>query len=146
MKRTLGISILEVLGSLGVISVILTMISWYYLSQNKLYMEVSKATAQIQQLANLSYEWQTAQARADFNGISIAALQSAGLLSPNDHYTDMNPWGGNISIAPDPNDPHYVAITMQNVPNHACNNLTNRLLNVAHNQNCNDRGSYSISI
>ncbi len=146
MKRSLGISLLEVLISLGIISVILAIISWYFISQNKVYMEVGKASTQIQQLANLSYEWQTAQARADFVGISIDALQAAGLLVQNDHYTDMNPWGGSISIAPDTNDPHYVAITLLNVPNRACAGLTNRLLSVAHKQTCNNMGTYSVSI
>lgn len=140
-----GISILEVLFSLAIMCVIFTLIANYYFSQNKRYLAVGKAATQIQQLASLSYEWQTAQTQTDFNGISISALQDAGLLSKTDHFSQQDPWGGAITLAPYNSDSSYVAITLTNIPNDACTNLSSRMLNVAHTQSCTG-GNYYISM
>ncbi len=142
--RQRGLSLLEVIFSLAIISVILAIVANYYLTQNKLYLAVGKAATQIQQLANVSYEWQTAQAQADFQGISMESLQAAGLLSKGDLYSQIDPWGGAITITAD-NDPRYVAITLDKIPKAACANLLGHMQNTAHNQSCGN-GSYYISM
>ena len=81
LLRQRGLSLIEILLSLAIISVILMMIVNYYSTQNKDQVLVSKAAAQIQQLASVSYEWQTAQSKMDFTGITLTVLQDAGLLS-----------------------------------------------------------------
>ena len=143
-KNQQGISLLEVLFSLAIICTILTIVANYYFSQNKRYMEVSKAATQIHQLANVSYEWQTAQAQADFRGISLNALQAAGLLPKSDSYSQVNPWGGAIRVSA-ANDSQYVAITLLKVPSDACANLRSRMANSAHTQYC-AGGIYYISM
>jgi type II secretory pathway pseudopilin PulG len=143
-----GITILEILCSLAIMAIIFTTITYYY-TQNQRYMAVSKAAAQIQQLANVSYEWQAAQAQADFAGLSMTALQSSGLLNKIDNYTQIDPWGGNMTVAPDPADPRYMRITLSKIPTNACANLRDRMTQTAHNQSsaadCNS-GSYYISL
>jgi type II secretory pathway pseudopilin PulG len=128
-----GISLIEILFSLAIICVILTIIFNYY-TQNKRSLNVTKATTQIQKLVNLSYEWQAAQTQTDFTGISVAALQTAGLLSTIDHFSQIDPWGGDITVAPYQNDPHYVQILLTKIPNDDCINLRNRMVNDAHQQ------------
>ncbi len=88
-----GLSLLEVIFSLTIIAVILAVVVHYFYD-NQLNLQVSKAATQIQQLASVSYEWQTAQSQKDFSGISIDALQAAGLLEKNSDYTGLDPWGG----------------------------------------------------
>lgn len=144
-----GLSLIEILFGLAIMSIIFVMVADYYYSQNKRYLEVGKAATQIQQLASISYEWQTTQSQSDFQGISLTVLQNAGLLSKTDTYSQLDPWGGSISIAADQNDPHYVAITLPQIPEYACTNLRSRMANVAHTQSsageC-TQGAYYITL
>lgn len=140
-----GLSVLEVLFSLAIMSVIFAIVINYYYKQNKFYVEVSKAATQIQQLASLSYEWQTAQSQTDFSGISLTTLQNAGLLPEKDKYSQIDPWGGMIDISKDDDDSKYVKITLAKVPKEQCANLMNRMAQTAHRQGCAD-GGYFISI
>lgn len=144
-----GLSILEVLFSLAIMAVIFAMVANYYYSQNKRYLEVGKAATQLQQLASVSYEWQTAQAQSDFSGLSLAVLQKAGLLDANDNYSQIDPWGGAITLTADKQDAHYISITLPKIPNYACTNLRSRMANVAHSQSSADecaQGSYQITL
>lgn len=128
-----GLSLLEILCSLAIIAILATIVANFYATQNKTLLQVSKAAEQIQQLGNVSYEWQTAQSKLDFNGISISALQDAGLL-PTDNYSQQGPWGGLISLSADSSYPQYILITLENIPPEACSNLRDRLREIAHNQ------------
>jgi|GEM_PF-2708747 len=144
-----GLSLIEVLFSLAITGVILTIIVNYYYSQNKVYLNVSKAATQIQHLANVSYEWQAAQNQTDFTGISISTLQKAGLLSALDNYSQIDPWGGVISLSVDSSNASYVLITLPQIPQDACNNLRSRMASTAHSQASSSEcstGSYYISI
>ena len=137
-----GLTLLETLFSLAIIAVIVMIVANYYYSQNKLYMETSKAATQIQQLANLSYEWQAAQSQSDFSGISLSALKTAGLLT--DSFAQTNPWNGAIDVEAS-TDSRYVAIILYRVPDNACINLRTRMMNTAHTQSCSN-GTYAISL
>lgn len=143
MKKCGGLTLIEILFSLAIMAVILMMVATYYFSQNKLYLETSKAATQIQQLANISYEWQAAQSKADFSDISLSALKTAGLLTTSMD-VQINPWGGTIDVTPS-SDPRYVAIVLYRIPNNACTNLRTRMMNTAHTQSCYD-GTYAISL
>lgn len=144
-----GISLIEVLFSLAILCVILASVANYYYAQNKIYLSVGKAATQIQQLASVSYEWQAAQSQVDFQGISLPILQAAGLFSTTDNYSQIDPWGGAITISPDHRNPQYVLITLPQVPREACVNLRDRMVNVAESQSserdCAD-GNYHISM
>jgi prepilin-type N-terminal cleavage/methylation domain-containing protein len=147
--RQRGLSLIEILLSLAIISVILMMIVNYYSTQNKDQLLVSKAAAQIQQLASVSYEWQTAQSKMDFTGISLTVLQDAGLLSATDNYSQKSPWGGGINITAENSNPQYVLITLDKIPRSACANLRERMSQVAHSQSSSNecaQGSYYISL
>jgi len=139
-----GLSLIEVIFSLGIMAIIFAVVADYYYSQNKRYLEVSKAVTQIQQLASVSYEWQAAQSQTDFNGISLSVLQQAGLLAAIDSYSQIDPWGGTMSLAAD-EDPRYVLITLPKIPADVCSNLYNRMSTLAHHQEC-SAGNYSIAM
>lgn len=128
-----GLSLLEVIFSLTIIAVILAVVVHYFYD-NQLNLQVSKAATQIQQLASVSYEWQTAQSQKDFSGISIDALQAAGLLEKNSDYTGLDPWGGHFVVSADADNPHYVQIALPSIPESACNNLREKMKNLAHAQ------------
>lgn len=149
IKHQNGISLLETLLSLVIISVILVIVANYYFSQNQLNLNVSKANTQIHQLASVAYEWQTAQQQNDFTGLSMAALQTAGLLPFDDPYSQINPWGGSISISPYASNPTYLQITLSKIPVDACKNLRNRMANIAYAQTSDadcSNGQYQIAL
>ena len=86
MKHQQGLSLLEIIFSLSVIAVMLTIVFNYFYTQNKNDVTITKAATQIQHLADVSYEWQTSREENSFQGISQNALQEAGLLATNDQY------------------------------------------------------------
>lgn len=128
-----GLSLLEVLCSLVIIAVIFSVVVTYFYD-NQRNVQISKTATQIQQLASVSYEWQSAQAQGDFSGLSLEALQKAGLLTKGNDYTELNPWGGSYSLSADTDNPHYLRITIPAVPQAVCNNLREKMQNLAHNQ------------
>jgi type II secretory pathway pseudopilin PulG len=142
-----GISLLEILLSLAIAGVLVMMMVNYYNAQAKTQLLISKAAEQIQQLSSISYEWQTAQSQVDFIGISLTALQDAGLI--RDNYLQQNPWGNSISVAPANDNPQYVLINLGKVPQDVCSNLRERMAHLAHSQaSTNDctQGNYYISL
>jgi len=149
LAKQRGLSLLEVLCSLAVIAVIIAIMINYYYTQNQRSLKVTKAATQIQQIASVSYEWQAAQSQSDFSGISLPILQAAGLLSPDYNYTQVSPWGGEISVQPDPANAQYVRISLLLVPEYACTQLQELLKEVAFSQatghNCKE-GNYYISM
>jgi Tfp pilus assembly protein PilV len=141
-RTATGLTLIETLFGLAIMAVILMIVANYYYGQNKLYLETSKAATQIQQLANISYEWQAAQSQSDFNGISLSTLKTAGLLT--DNFFQIDPWGGAIDVAPS-SDARYVAIILYKIPDNACTNLRTRMMNTAHTQSCSS-GTYVITL
>ncbi len=148
MNNQYGLSVLEILFSLAVTAVILVMVANYYYTQNQRYMQVTQAAAQIQQIANVSYEWQTAQQQIDFKGIDFQTLQTAGLLAEDD-FSQVDPWGEKIVLTADPTDAHYLQITLPKISPYACVNLRDKMNKIAHNQTSEKdcvNGSYKISM
>lgn len=142
-----GISLLEVLCSLVITAVILLIVANYFYNQSQRYEQVSRATRQIQELASVSYEWQTAQSQTNFKGLSMNTLKAAGLL-PEDSLVQQDPWGGAITLGPSDKNPNYLGILLPNTPEDACKNLRNRMASVAHEQSssadCQKGGYYII--
>jgi prepilin-type N-terminal cleavage/methylation domain-containing protein len=146
-KSQSGVSLIEILFSIAILSVILVIATTYFGSLNQRSILVTQASEQIQQLASVGYEWKSAQSQTDFNGISLSALQQAGLLDNSDSYSQKSPWGGDISLSADSQDPNYLQISMNKIPKTECANLSNRLSNIAHRQSDNSdcsRGIYFI--
>lgn len=148
MKNQSGLSLLEVLFSLAVTAVIMVTVINHFLTQNQRYLQVSQVAAQIQQLASVSYEWQTAQQLPDFTELTLQKLLNAGLLI-NSNFNTLSPWGSQITLTPDPKDAHYLQITVPKIPNEACANLSDKMTTIAHAQtsatDCNS-GEYQISL
>ncbi len=132
-KLSYGLSLLEVLCSLVIMAVIFSLVVTYFFN-NQQNVQTSKVATQIQQLASVSYEWQSAQAQGDFSGLSLETLQNAGLFTKGNDYTELNPWGGAYSLSADTDNPHYLRITIPTVPEAACNNLREKMKNLAHAQ------------
>ncbi len=142
-----GISLIEILMGIVIISVILGMVFLYFNPLSQSSVLVTQASAQIQQLASVSYEWKSGQSQTDFSGLSLSVLQNAGLLDSSDTTTQKSPWGSNIQLGADSEDPNYLQISMTQIPPPACANLIDKLSNVAHRQaNAADcaKGSYFI--
>ncbi len=142
-----GLSVIEILLGIVIIASILGMVFIFYNPLSQRGILVTQAAQQIQQLASVSYEWKSAQSQNDFNGISLAVLQSAGLLDSSDNYTQKSPWGSNIQLNADTDNPAYVQISMDRIPQEACSNLADKLNQIAHRQSdksdC-DKGFYFI--
>lgn len=139
-KKNLGISLLECLLAITLIASITMMAVRYYMITLR-SMHVSQAIAQVNRLTGASYEWLRLQNQTDFSGedtgeaISIQLLLNAELIHLN---TDtIDPWGGNITITPGLTDTSYVAITLPNIPQKDCLNLTQQLQYINHNQTAN---------
>lgn len=144
MKKTLreireaGISLLEVLLSVGIISIIL-LTGVYFFDQIEKDTAVTKSITLLQKIASASYEWLQAQKQMDFCGatsssptscptgkvISIQALISAGLITPYDTCSStpclLTPWGKPITVEPaigtGGSGPQYIRVTFPSVPN-----------------------------
>lgn len=136
-KKSHGISLLEMILALAVISSIIVLaVRYYSIAARDLH--VWQAARQINQATQASYEWLKSQSQNNFgdsnNGtnISLQNLMDAGLISPNATIDNqeqlLDPWGGKITIEPG-NDPSYVAITLKNVPQMECLSLNQQLKN-----------------
>lgn len=133
-KSQSGISLIEILMGIVIISVILGIVFVYFNPLSQRSVLVTQASAQIQQLASVSYEWKSGQSQADFSGLSLSVLQNAGLLDSSDTYTQKSPWGSNFQLSADTDDPNYLQISVTQIPPAACNNLIDKLRSVAHRQ------------
>ena len=144
-----GITLIEVLLALIITGILISFTVNYFLHQTQLHTQTTQVATQIRQIADISYEWQTAQQQADFKDISINALQKATLLS-NDHYNTTLPWNGTFSISADKSDAKYLSITLSGIPLGACNLLITQMRTVAHRQSshqeCKTDGYYYISL
>lgn len=145
-KKNLGISLLECLLAITLIASITMLAVRYYIITLR-NTHVSQAIAQVNRLTSASYEWLRIQNQSDFSGedtgtsITIQLLLDAELIKPN---TDtIDPWGGAITITPGITDPSYVAITLSNIPQQDCLNLTQQLQYINHSQTTNTCGAAS---
>lgn len=133
-KSQSGLYLIEILLGIVIISFILGMVLIFFNPLAQRSVLVTKAAQQIQQLASVSYEWRSGQSQTDFSGLSLAVLQNAGLLDSSDNYTQQSPWGSDIELKADTDDPGYLQISMTQIPQAACNNLIDKLSNIAHRQ------------
>lgn len=128
-----GLSLLEVLLSISIIAILIVM-SVRLFSIAMLNTRVAESISQLKRLTRASYQWLETQSQQDFsnaNGgtkITVNKLTSANLISAQDGTT---PWGGTVTIKPNPNDKTQVRIIFANVPAHACKNLGREMENVA---------------
>lgn len=143
-KKTRGISLLECLLAITLIATITLMAVRYYIITLR-NTHVSQAISQVNRLTSASYEWLRLQNQSDFSGedtgeaITTQTLLQAELIQPN---TDtIDPWGGAITISPGITDPSYVAITLTNIPQKDCYNLTQQLQYINHSQTTNTCGN-----
>lgn len=136
MKKHQGITLLEIILVIVVISIILMLTLRYFVFTNNDF-NVTRAVTQIQALDQASDQWLEAQRQTDFAGpssetvVSIEKLKEAGLIAASD---TKNPWGGEITVSPSSDDPTYVTITVEDIPKQACFNLIERMKPVAHRQ------------
>ncbi len=131
MKKCLhAISLLECLLSIIVIASISTMAVRYYMITIR-DMRVSHAISQIKRITDASYEWLQMQKQADFSATSNGVMINLQALVSNELLTDPHdtvaPWGGKIDVAPGDN-PSYIKIILNDIPQLACRNLTQQLL------------------
>ncbi len=140
MQRTFyyGVSLLEMLLVLGIISVIVVM-STRFFSTVRLNQQVTKTIADIKTIRQAAAEWALGQ--GDYTGISMTVLYNAGLL-PQDIGTGIGKtaWGGNYAVSPpDPGhgNPTQLVIALQATSSNialsreACVALNNQLQNEA---------------
>lgn len=133
-KYYAGISLLESLLAIIIIASISMMAVRYYLItiQNN---RINQAINQISRLTKASYEWLQVQHQADFSGtpsgtaISLDELLNDQLITNQTDTTD--PWGGKISLSPG-SDPSYIAISLENLPQKACKNISQQLKSINH--------------
>jgi len=152
MKKWInGISLLECLLSLAIIASITAMTVRYYVITTR-DSRVSHAISQIKRITSASYEWLSLQRQADFSnadgGQTITKEQLVNdQLLPNSNDT-MNPWGGAIQVSSGTDDAKYVKITLNNIPQLACRNLTQQLKYINKNQastNCDNAKNASFT-
>lgn len=135
-----GISLLELLLSLVVITAILFAATRYFsiTSEN---LKVTQAEEMINNVANASFQW--VQGYPDFSSlISIQTLIDAKLLPDNYSSITINPWRGSITVRGWPYDTSYVQIIMNGVPVASCKNLLRRMQHyISEHSNC--QGDFS---
>ena len=138
-KKQLGISILEILLSLVLISTI-TIMAIRYFEVTTRSMKVSNAIKQIKYLSDISYQWLQQQRQSDFSGaangekVALQKLIDTHLLR-DDPSERFNPWGGSITISPASENPSYVRITLTRVPQDACRMMVRQLRSINHLKN-----------
>lgn len=137
-SKILGISLLEVMLSVIVITAILVAsIRYYTLAQENA--RIARAVEMLNNVATASFKWVEGQNQIGFDGITIAKLADSGLL-PQIYKTEtetINPWRG--KLAADPAANNSVIITLGNVPPSSCANLKQKIINIGGNAgNCGD--------
>lgn len=136
MKKFKGISLLEILLVLSIISVIATMSMRYYVGVHQ-NLQVTQAIREINRVTRASYTWLQENNTSDFSApipITLDRLVQAGLLAESD---TQNNWGGSVAIAAG-NGGRYVQITLNNIPRRECENLQQQLSTISetHVTNC----------
>lgn len=123
----LGISLLEVMLSVIVITaVIVASIRYYTLAQEN--SRIAKAIEMINNVATASFKWVEGKNQIGFEGINIGNLADSGLLPQIYKTENINPWRGKLSADPAANN--SVIITLGNIPPNSCANLRQKIINV----------------
>lgn len=144
-----AISLLECLLSIIVIASIAMMAVRYYIVTTR-SMHVSQAISQIKRITDASYEWLQMQKQANFSSqgggyaITIQQLINDQLLTAK--RDTVTPWGGTINVAPAGDNPSFVKITLNNVPQSACRNITQQLKYINKAQSANACGNKNNNI
>ncbi|MGB6977090.1 MAG: type 4 pilus major pilin [Gammaproteobacteria bacterium] len=121
-----GISLLELMLALVVISALLLLATRYY-QQTRENLRVAQAIEMTNNVVNASYKWLEGQ--PSFSGISIPTLISSQFLSKS-YDGNSNPWKGTIAVGP-ATDTSYIVVTLTNIPSKSCQNLKEKMLNRA---------------
>lgn len=121
-RKQRGISLLEVMFSLAVISVILLGATRYYRSTNE-SQRVQQGVALVNALNSAAASWQGS--RSSFEGVDVAKLKDEGLLPKNFDAIDGSPWGTAVQVTANA-DRAKVDITLAGIPVESCRNLENK--------------------
>jgi competence protein ComGC len=141
MQKQNGNSLLEILLVVAVASILIVLAVRYFTTTSS-NLQVVQSVGKIDRVARASYEWLEIERRASFEGdevVSMQVLVKAGLLRNQD---EINPWGGNIKVAPG-TDVKHVKISFENISTMTCHNLYQRLKAVAYKQDACSGGTYS---
>lgn len=148
--KQIGLSLLEVLLSIGIIAVIL-LCGVYFFNEIKVDTGVTKSVTLLQKISRASYQWLQVQKQIDFCGattnaptscpsgtaVSTAALINAGLISPYDECGGtpclLTPWGTPITteaaVGAGGSGPQYIRVILPKVPDMAtCIQLQQNML------------------
>lgn len=121
-KKQLGIGLLELMLSLAIISVLLVMATRYYSSARQAQ-QVNDAISLTEAIIAGSENWVIG--KDNFSNISMTELVNGGFLPKGSH---RDPWHGAVTVSKGGTD-SQITITMQGVPNTACQNLASKLYN-----------------
>ena len=116
-----GFTLLEMMIVLAIISVLLAAILPAMSARNTA--KISSAAQTIRSLHEASSAW-LAHGHTTYTGISIAVLQTAGLLPTGFTAASDNPWGGAYSVSAN-TDANKLDITVGSVPSGAGSALVN---------------------
>lgn len=120
-KKKRGISLLEIMLSLVIISLLLVMATRYY-GLVRLQQQTNDAAGEIQAIRAAAERWLVGH--TDYTGISVSALQQLNLLPQN---FATNPWGDAVTVTA--SGGNAFKITLKKIPFAACNNLLDRFQN-----------------
>lgn len=153
-SKQLGVSLLEILLSVGIITVII-LFGVYFFDEIEMDTSVTKSVNTLQKIGSASYEWLQAQKQLDFCGattvnptscptdkvISTSALINAGLITPYDMCSDstpclLTPWGEEITVMPaigsNGSGTRYIRVTFPNVPDVVlCNQIAEDMKSIS---------------
>lgn len=130
-KKSLGISLLEVLLAVVIIGLIITLSIRYFLVAQR-GLRIEQSIASIKEITQASYQWLQQQRQGDFKSpkaISIDDLVSIGLIQTQ---MTKDSWGGLITVEPGQNE-EYVKITLNNIPKVDCLGLARQIQAIAKN-------------
>lgn len=113
-----GISLMEVMLSLAIIAIILTLATRFFSTANEAE-NINNASTMIQTARSASQRWMLTN-NGSLKDISVQKLIDHDLLPAN---FAKNPWAGDVTIAMAPNNSSKVRITFKAIPKTACENL-----------------------
>lgn len=121
-RNRIGISLLELMLSLAIISILLVTATRYYVTTRSAQ-QINDALQIIQNMTTAADNWYwTYKSYNDpDHTISLSELVKMGLLPDRFLLTNSNPWGGSLNITP--KDTNHVSIQLKGVPSADCLNL-----------------------
>jgi prepilin-type N-terminal cleavage/methylation domain-containing protein len=134
-RKQQGVSLLELMLALLVISGLLLLATRYY-QQTRESLRVTQAIEMINNVVNASYKWLAGQPNFSSSNpsFSIPILVTAQFL-PQSYGTTVintaNPWKGSINVVAASTDNNYITISLSNIPPKSCQNLIEKMQNRA---------------